>query len=78
MKTDTNRTYLWSGAENLETNSSHMTKTYRNIEKIAEAMQHKNTVLKTVENKLKIKEALDLDAQKCLWQESFSKSRGFN
>lgn len=59
MKTDTNRTYLWSGAENLETNSSHMTKTYRNIEKIAEAMQHKNTVLKTVENKLKIKEALD-------------------
>ncbi|HDG3274199.1 TPA: polysaccharide lyase 8 family protein [Staphylococcus aureus] len=59
MKTDTNRTYLWSGAENLETNSSHMTKTYRNIEKIAESMQHKNTVLKTVENKLKIKEALD-------------------
>ncbi|MFO8224162.1 polysaccharide lyase 8 family protein, partial [Staphylococcus aureus] len=59
MKTDTNRTYLWSGAENLETNSSHMTKNYRNIEKIAESMQHKNTVLKTVENKLKIKEALD-------------------
>ncbi|WP_088811284.1 polysaccharide lyase 8 family protein [Staphylococcus argenteus] len=59
MKTDTNRIYLWSGAENLETNSSHMTKTYRNIEKIAEAMRHKNTVLKTDENKLKIKEALD-------------------
>ncbi|HGO3956335.1 TPA: polysaccharide lyase 8 family protein [Staphylococcus aureus] len=59
MKTDTNRTYLWSGAENLETNSSHMTKTYRNIEKIAEAMRHKNTVLKTDKNKLKIKEALD-------------------
>ncbi|HFN8586205.1 TPA: polysaccharide lyase 8 family protein [Staphylococcus aureus] len=59
MKTDTNRTYLWSGAENLETNSSHMTKTYRNIEKIAEAMRHKNTSLKTDENKLKIKEALD-------------------
>ena len=74
MKTDTNRTYLWSGAENLETNSSHMTKTYRNIEKIAEAMQHKNTVLKTVENKRSPR----LDAQKCLWQESFSKSRGFN
>ncbi|MCM0346651.1 polysaccharide lyase 8 family protein [Staphylococcus aureus] len=59
MKTDTNRTYLWSGAENLETNSSHMTKTYRNIEKIAEAMRHKNTSLKTDENKLKIKETLD-------------------
>ncbi|BBK65283.1 hyaluronate lyase [Staphylococcus aureus] len=59
MKTDTNRTYLWSGSENLETNSSHMTKTYRNIEKIAEAMRHKNTSLKTDENKLKIKEALD-------------------
>ncbi|HHW5058492.1 TPA: polysaccharide lyase 8 family protein [Staphylococcus aureus] len=59
MKTDTNRTYLWSGAENLETNSSHMTKTYRNIEKIAEAMRHKNTVLKTDKNKLKIKEVLD-------------------
>ncbi|HDJ4629880.1 TPA: polysaccharide lyase 8 family protein [Staphylococcus aureus] len=59
MKTDTNRTYLWSGAENLETNSSRMTKTYRNIEKIAEAMRHKNTVLKTDKNKLKIKEALD-------------------
>ncbi|HCX0010771.1 hyaluronate lyase [Staphylococcus aureus] len=59
MKTDTNRTYLWSGAENLETNSSHMTKTYRNIEKIAEAIRHKNTSLKTNESKLKIKEALD-------------------
>ncbi|HIH1371736.1 TPA: polysaccharide lyase 8 family protein [Staphylococcus aureus] len=58
MKTDTNRTYLWSGAENLETNSSHMTKTYRNIEKIAEAMRHKNTVLKTDENKLKITDAI--------------------
>ncbi|CCE59861.1 TPA: polysaccharide lyase 8 family protein [Staphylococcus argenteus] len=59
IKTDTNRTYLWSGAENLDTNSSHMTKTYRNIEKIAEAMRHKNTSLKTDENKLKIKDALD-------------------
>ncbi|CDR28300.1 polysaccharide lyase 8 family protein [Staphylococcus schweitzeri] len=59
MKTDTNRTYLWSGAENLETNSSHMTKTYRNIEKIAEAMRHINTSLKTDENKSKIKEAID-------------------
>ncbi|HCX3129546.1 TPA: polysaccharide lyase 8 family protein [Staphylococcus aureus] len=58
MKTDTNRTYLWSGAENLETNSSHMTKTYRNIEKIAEAMRHKNTSLKTDENKLKITDAI--------------------
>ncbi|MBO0929314.1 polysaccharide lyase 8 family protein [Staphylococcus sp. 30400_3112M30941] len=58
MKTDTNRTFLWSGAENLETNSSHMTKTYRNIEKIAEAMRHKNTSLKTDENKLKITDAI--------------------
>ncbi|WP_115305498.1 polysaccharide lyase 8 family protein [Staphylococcus aureus] len=58
MKTDTNRTYLWSGAEKLETNSSHMTKTYRNIEKIAEAMRHKNTSLKTDENKLKIADAI--------------------
>ncbi|ORN96084.1 hyaluronate lyase, partial [Staphylococcus aureus] len=59
MKTESGRTYLWAGAENLETNSSHMTRTYRNIEKIAEAMKHKNTKLKTDENKTKVKEALE-------------------
>ncbi|HDJ2889944.1 TPA: polysaccharide lyase 8 family protein [Staphylococcus aureus] len=59
MKTDTNRTYLWDSAKDLDKKSADMTKTYRNIEKIAEAMRHKNTVLKTDENKLKIKEALD-------------------
>ncbi|MCS4671906.1 polysaccharide lyase 8 family protein [Staphylococcus aureus] len=59
MKTESGRTYLWAGAENLETNSSHMTRTYRNIEKIAEAMKHKNTKLKTDENKTKVKDALE-------------------
>ncbi|HDD0307231.1 TPA: polysaccharide lyase 8 family protein [Staphylococcus aureus] len=59
MKTDTNRTYLWDSAKDLDKKSADMTKTYRNIEKIAEAMRHKNTSLKTDENKLKIKEALD-------------------
>ncbi|HHO6116114.1 TPA: polysaccharide lyase 8 family protein [Staphylococcus aureus] len=59
MKTDTNRTYLWDSAKDLDKKSADMTKTYRNIEKIAEAMRHKNTVLKTDKNKLKIKEALD-------------------
>ncbi|PNZ55581.1 hyaluronate lyase [Staphylococcus aureus] len=59
MKTESGRTYLWAGAENLETNSSHMTRTYCNIEKIAEAMKHKNTKLKTDENKTKVKDALE-------------------
>lgn len=59
MKTESDRKYLWSGTENLETNSSHMTRTYRNIEKIAEAMKHKNTKLKTDENKKKVKDALE-------------------
>ncbi|MEQ7742424.1 hyaluronate lyase, partial [Staphylococcus aureus] len=59
MKTDTNRTYLWDSAKDLDKKSADMTKTYRNIEKIAEAMRHKNTSLKTDENKLKIKESLD-------------------
>ncbi|HCY4477310.1 TPA: polysaccharide lyase 8 family protein, partial [Staphylococcus aureus] len=58
MKTDTNRTYLWDSAKDLDKKSADMTKTYRNIEKIAEAMRHKNTALKTDENKLKIKEAI--------------------
>ncbi|HDD0314367.1 TPA: polysaccharide lyase 8 family protein [Staphylococcus aureus] len=59
MKTESDRKYLWSGAENLETNSSHMTRTYRNIEKIAEAMKHKNTKLNTPDNKNKVKDALE-------------------
>ncbi|HCX2603542.1 TPA: polysaccharide lyase 8 family protein [Staphylococcus aureus] len=59
MKTESGRTYLWSGTENLETNSSHMTRTYRNIEKIAEAMKHKDTKLNTQENKNKVKDALE-------------------
>ncbi|HHQ6757398.1 TPA: polysaccharide lyase 8 family protein [Staphylococcus aureus] len=58
MKTDTNRTYLWDSAKDLDKKSADMTKTYRNIEKIAEAMRHKNTVLKTDENKLKITDAI--------------------
>ncbi|HHQ5179965.1 TPA: hyaluronate lyase, partial [Staphylococcus aureus] len=58
MKTDTNRTYLWDSAKDLDKKSADMTKTYRNIEKIAEAMRHKNTSLKTDENKLKITDAI--------------------
>ncbi|WP_250322170.1 hypothetical protein, partial [Staphylococcus aureus] len=37
----------------------HMTRTYRNIEKIAEAMKHKNTLLNTDNNKTKVKDALE-------------------
>ncbi|HCX0008397.1 TPA: polysaccharide lyase 8 family protein [Staphylococcus aureus] len=59
MKTENDRKYLWAGAENLETNSSHMTRTYRNIEKIAEAMKHPKTTLKNDENKKKVKDALE-------------------
>ncbi|HDG3938010.1 TPA: polysaccharide lyase 8 family protein [Staphylococcus aureus] len=59
MKTESDRKYLWAGVENLETNSSHMTRTYRNIEKIAEAMKHPKTTLKNDENKKKVKDALE-------------------
>ncbi|HDC9290453.1 TPA: polysaccharide lyase 8 family protein [Staphylococcus aureus] len=59
MKTESDRKHLWAGAENLETNSSHMTRTYRNIEKIAEAMKHPKTTLKNDENKKKVKDALE-------------------
>lgn len=59
MKTESDRKYLWAGAENLETNSSHMTRTYRNIEKIAEAMKHPKTTLKNDENKKKVKDVLE-------------------
>ncbi|SGX34712.1 hyaluronate lyase 2 [Staphylococcus argenteus] len=59
MKTDNNRTYLWDSTKDLDNKSADMTKTYRNIEKIAEAMKNPKTTLKTDENKLKIKDALD-------------------
>ncbi|CDR25749.1 polysaccharide lyase 8 family protein [Staphylococcus schweitzeri] len=59
LKTESDRKYLWSGSENLETNSSHMTRTYRNIEKIAEAMKHPKTTLNTNQNKNKVKDALE-------------------
>ncbi|CDR51345.1 polysaccharide lyase 8 family protein [Staphylococcus schweitzeri] len=59
MKTENGRTYLWENAKDLDTKSADMTRTYRNIEKIAEAMKHKNTKLKTDENKTKVKDALE-------------------
>ncbi|HFJ5139221.1 TPA: polysaccharide lyase 8 family protein [Staphylococcus aureus] len=59
MKTESGRTYLWDSAKDLDNKSADMTRTYRNIEKIAEAMKHKDTKLKTDENKKKVKEALD-------------------
>ena len=59
MKTESGRTYLWDSAKDLDNKSADMTRTYRNIEKIAEAMKHKDTKLKTDENKKKVKDALD-------------------
>ncbi|BCN89111.1 polysaccharide lyase 8 family protein [Staphylococcus argenteus] len=59
MKTDNNRTYLWDNAKDIDNKSADMTKTYRNIEKIAEAMKHPKTTLNTDENKKKVKDALD-------------------
>ncbi|AJE65591.1 hyaluronate lyase HysA [Staphylococcus aureus] len=59
MKTESGRTYLWENAKDLDTKSADMTRTYRNIEKIAEAMKHKDTKLKTDENKKKVKDALE-------------------
>ncbi|WP_409481426.1 polysaccharide lyase 8 family protein [Staphylococcus aureus] len=59
MKTESGRTYLWESSKNLDNKSADMTRTYRNIEKIAEAMKHKNTKLKTDENKTKVKDALE-------------------
>ncbi|EHQ68412.1 polysaccharide lyase family 8, super-sandwich domain protein [Staphylococcus aureus subsp. aureus 21345] len=46
-------------SKDLDTKSADMTRTYRNIEKISEAMKHKNTKLKTDENKTKVKDALE-------------------
>ncbi|WP_086155443.1 polysaccharide lyase 8 family protein [Staphylococcus aureus] len=59
MKTESGRTYLWDSAKDLDTKSADMTRTYRNIEKIAEAMKHKNTKLNTPDNKNKVKDALE-------------------
>ncbi len=59
MKTESGRTYLWDSAKDLDTKSADMTRTYRNIEKIAEAMKHPKTTLNTHENKNKVKDALE-------------------
>lgn len=58
MKTESDRKYLWENSKDLDTKSADMTRTYRNIEKIAEAMKHKNTKLNTPDNKNKVKDAL--------------------
>ncbi|HEI7068217.1 TPA: polysaccharide lyase 8 family protein [Staphylococcus aureus] len=59
MKIESGRTYLWDSAKDLDNKSADMTRTYRNIEKIAEAMKHKNTKLNTPDNKNKVKDALE-------------------
>ncbi|QOY78175.1 polysaccharide lyase 8 family protein [Staphylococcus aureus] len=59
MKTESDRKYLWESSKDLDTKSADMTRTYRNIEKISEAMKHKDTKLKTDENKKKVKDALE-------------------
>ncbi|HCU6970690.1 TPA: polysaccharide lyase 8 family protein [Staphylococcus aureus] len=59
MKTESGRTYLWENSKDLDTKSADMTRTYRNIEKIAEAMKHPKTTLKNDENKNKVKDALE-------------------
>ncbi|HFF3062785.1 TPA: polysaccharide lyase 8 family protein [Staphylococcus aureus] len=59
MKTESDRKYLWESSKDLDTKPADMTRTYRNIEKISEAMKHKNTKLKTDENKTKVKDALE-------------------
>ncbi|HHJ5254581.1 TPA: polysaccharide lyase 8 family protein [Staphylococcus aureus] len=58
MKTESGRTYLWESSKDIDTKSADMTRTYRNIEKIAEAMNHPKTTLKNDENKKKLKDAL--------------------
>ncbi|MFO8353207.1 hyaluronate lyase [Staphylococcus aureus] len=59
MKTESGRTYLWDSAKDLDNKSADMTRTYRNIEKIAEAMKHPKTTLNTDQNKNKVKDALE-------------------
>lgn len=59
MNTHSDKTYLWDSAKDVQTNSSHMTKSYKNIERIAEAMNHPQSSLKTDENMKKLKEAVE-------------------
>ncbi|HFU9310161.1 TPA: polysaccharide lyase 8 family protein [Staphylococcus aureus] len=59
MKTESGRTYLWESSKDIDTKAADMTRTYRNIEKIAEAMNHPKTTLKNDENKKKLKDALE-------------------
>lgn len=59
MNTHSDKTYLWDSAKDVKTNSSHMTKSYKNIERIAEAMNHPQSSLKTDENMKKLKEAVE-------------------
>ncbi|HHW5923632.1 TPA: polysaccharide lyase 8 family protein [Staphylococcus aureus] len=59
MKTESGRTYLWESSKDIDTKSADMTRTYRNIEKIAEAMNHPKTTLKNDENKKKLKDSLE-------------------
>ncbi|HCZ8129256.1 TPA: polysaccharide lyase 8 family protein [Staphylococcus aureus] len=59
MKTESGRTYLWESSKDIDTKFADMTRTYRNIEKIAEAMNHPKTTLKNDENKKKLKDALE-------------------
>ncbi|MEI1929613.1 polysaccharide lyase 8 family protein [Staphylococcus aureus] len=59
MKTESGRTYLWDSAKDLDNKSADMTRTYRNIEEIAEAMKHPKTTLNTDQNKNKVKDALE-------------------
>ncbi|HCY7095427.1 TPA: polysaccharide lyase 8 family protein [Staphylococcus aureus] len=59
MKTESGRTYLWDSAKDLDNKSADMTRTYRNIEKITEAMKHPKTTLNTDQNKNKVKDALE-------------------
>lgn len=58
MNTRPDKTYLWDSAKDVQTNSSHMTKSYKNIERIAEAMNHPQSSLKADENVKKLKEAI--------------------
>lgn len=58
MNTRPDKTYLWGDVKDVKTNSSQMTKSYKNIERIAEAMRHPKTSLNTDENVKKLKEAI--------------------
>ncbi|MBE5662101.1 polysaccharide lyase 8 family protein [Staphylococcus sp. SS21] len=59
MKTESDRKYLWDSAKDLDNKSADMTRTYRNIEKIAEAIKHPKTTLNTPDNNKKVKDALE-------------------